>query len=81
MNNPLLAIRRDLRFTPHLQHNELWYAVEDRVNGRFLRMGWQEYAAAMQFDGAKDALEIIAAASAMDETFKLTESEIGQLVG
>ncbi len=80
MKIPLPAIRRDLRFTPHLQHNELWYAVEDRVNGRFLRMGWQEYAAAMQFDGVKDAQEIIAAASAMDETFKLTEVEIGQLV-
>lgn len=79
MKIPLPAIRRDLRFTPHLQHNELWYAVEDRANGRFLRMGWQEYAAAMQFDGVKDAKEIIVAASAMDETFKLTEVEIGQL--
>lgn len=80
MKNSLPAIRRDLRFTPHLQHNELWYAVEDRANGRFLRMGWQEYAAAMQFDGVKDTNEIIAAASAMDETFKLTGVEIGQLV-
>ncbi len=80
MSNPLPAIRRDLRFTPHLQHNELWYAVEDRANGRFLRMGWQEYAAAMQFDGTKDAQAIIEAASAMDETFKLTEADISQLL-
>jgi putative peptide zinc metalloprotease protein len=79
MKNSLPAIRRDLRFTPHLQHNELWYAVEDRANGRFLRMGWQEYAAAMHFDGVKDAQEIIAAASVMDETFKLTETDIEQL--
>ena len=80
MKQSLPALRRDLRFTPHLQHNELWYAVEDHANGRFLRMGWQEYAAAMQFDGEKDANEIIAAAREMDETFKLTEQEIGQLV-
>ncbi|MDX1925853.1 MAG: efflux RND transporter periplasmic adaptor subunit [Pirellulaceae bacterium] len=79
MKKSLPAIRRDLRFTPHLQHNELWYAVEDHANGRFMRMGWQEYAAAMQFDGVKDVQEIIAAASQMDETFKLTETDIEQL--
>ena len=81
MTNSLPTIRRDLRFTPHLQHNELWYAVEDQVNGRFLRMGWQEYTAAMHFDGTKDTKAVIAAASATDETFKLTEIEIDQLLG
>lgn len=81
MTNSLPAIRRDLRFTPHLQHNELWYAVEDPVTGRFLRIGRQEYSAAMQFDGQKDAQAIITAASQIDESFKLTETEIGQLQG
>lgn len=81
MTNPLPALRRDLHFTPHLQHKELWYAVEDRVNGRFLRMGWQEYAAAMQFDGSKDVKAIVAAATAIDKSFKLTEVEIVKLFG
>ncbi len=81
MTNPLPALRRDLHFTPQLQYNELWYAVEDPVTGRFLRLGRHEYAAAMQFDGVKDARAIIAAASTIDDSFKLTETDIGQLSG
>ena len=80
MTKPLPPIRRDLNFTPHLQHGQLWYAVEDPVTGRFLRLGRQEYLAAMQFDGVKNASAILESARAIEPSIELTEEDIATLL-
>ena len=80
MSKPLPPLRRDLNFTPHLQHNEIWYAVEDPASGRFLRLGRHEYLAAMQFDGVKDAQAVVEAARTVDPTFELNEADIASLL-
>ncbi len=80
MSKPLPAIRRDLIFTPHLQHGALWYAVEDPASGRFLRLGKHEYLAAIQFDGRKDAAAIVESARSTDSSFALVEEDITTLL-
>lgn len=79
MTKTLPPIRRELIFTPHLQHSELWYAVEDPLSGRFLRLGRNEYMAAMQFDGTRDAAAIVQSAREQDSQFALTEEDIATL--
>ena len=80
MTKPLPPLRRDLNFTPHLQRGQLWYAVEDPLTGRFLRLGRQEYLAAVQFDGAKNAADVVAVARAIDPALELTEEDIATLL-
>ncbi len=80
MTKPLPPIRRDLNFTPHLQRGQLWYAVEDPLTGRFLRLGRQEYSIAVQFDGTKNAADVLAAARAIDPTLELSEEDIASLL-
>lgn len=80
MSQPLPALRRDLRFTPHRQFEKVWYAVEDPLTGRYLRIGRQEYLAAIQFDGVRDAASVIDAATKLDPAFELNETDIPQLV-
>ncbi len=80
MSQPLPALRRDLKFTPHRQFDKVWYAVEDPLTGRYLRIGRNEYLAAIQFDGNRNAAAIIDAATKLDAAFDLTESDIPQLM-
>jgi putative peptide zinc metalloprotease protein len=79
VTQPFPALRTDLRFTPHRQHERVWYAVEDPLNGRFLRLGRDEYLAASLFDGKRDAAAIITEATAIDGEFSLAEAELASL--
>ncbi len=57
-NIPLPALRRDLRFTPHVHMAQVWYAVEDPQSGRFWKLGRDEYLAAIEMDGNRSAAEV-----------------------
>jgi putative peptide zinc metalloprotease protein len=77
----LQAIRRDIKFTPHLQGEDVWYAVEDPSTGRFIRLGHHEYLAAIHLDGHRDADQIIASAKSIEPAFQLSDREITTLAG
>ncbi len=51
------------------------------MTGRFLRLGRQEYLAAISLDGKRDAAAVIEAAKAVDDTFSLTEKSLLPLLG
>lgn len=59
----LPALRTDLNFTPHVERGVLWYAVEEPLSGRFLRLGQHEYRLAVLLDGVRTAEQVLAAAN------------------
>jgi putative peptide zinc metalloprotease protein len=44
VNQPAaIRLLPDLKFTPHVQRDKSWYAVEDPQTGRFIKLGFTEY--------------------------------------
>lgn len=80
MTQALPALRSDLRYTPHVSREQVWYAVEDPNTGRFVRLGRHEYLAAIHANGQRDAREIVALAKLQDAEFRLGEQDITLLV-
>ncbi len=75
-NIPLPALRRDLRFTPHVQKAHVWYAVEDPQTGRFSKLGRDEYLAAIEMDGNRTAAEVFSRIGENGVESKLTVTAI-----
>jgi len=72
-------LREDLKYTVHQQQLDLWYAVQDPLTGKFLRLGRREYLLATAMNGRRQATEIITALHALDPDLSASETDVQQL--
>jgi putative peptide zinc metalloprotease protein len=72
-------LREDLKYTVHQQQRDLWYAVQDPLTGKFLRLGRREYLLATAMNGRRQFPEIIAALQVFDPDLSATEADVQQL--
>jgi putative peptide zinc metalloprotease protein len=81
MDNPAPPkLRTDLTYTVHQHKGKLWYAVQDPVNGKFLRLGHREYLLAQSLDGSRSLPEVASVLANIAPEYSATEQEVSQLV-
>ncbi|MEZ6136965.1 MAG: HlyD family efflux transporter periplasmic adaptor subunit [Pirellulaceae bacterium] len=79
--NPMIfpKLRADLSYTVHQQFGDVWYAVQDPLNGKFLRLGRKEYLLASAMNGARSPAELLSAVGEVAPEVMATESDVQQL--
>jgi putative peptide zinc metalloprotease protein len=70
-----LAIRSDLRFTPHYESGERCYLIEDPARSQFYRVGISEYLFISMLDSATTVGDALIRLAAVDPHHALTEGE------
>ncbi len=75
----LPRLREDLKYTVHQQQLDLWYAVQDPLTGKFLRLGRREYLLATAMNGRRQVTELIAALQALAPELSASETDVQQL--
>ena len=70
------ALRRDLRFRHQDDHAPASYIVEDPTNGRFFRIGVDEYALLMLLDGRRSLAQVVEQGASQLGARAFTEHEV-----
>ncbi|MCA9192202.1 MAG: HlyD family efflux transporter periplasmic adaptor subunit [Planctomycetales bacterium] len=74
------VLRSDLQFTVHHHGESIWYAVHDPTNGKYIRIGRQEYVLACSLNGHITLNQLIAAVKDISPDILLTEQSANEII-